>query len=114
MKRTVCLLAGFILLSHGVLFGALSRQIVAYDIKARLFPDTKTVKASELLTWTNDSAAPVSELQFHLYMNAFKNNRTTFMKESGGSHRGFKIHHGQKDRRRRRTRPHGVHDLHPP
>ena len=26
----------------------------------------------------------VSELQFHLYLNAFANNRTTFFTESGG------------------------------
>ena len=31
---------------------------------------------------------PWGELQFHLYLNAFKNLKTTFMKESGGSSRG--------------------------
>jgi hypothetical protein len=30
----------------------------------------------------------VSELQFHLYLNAFKNTKSTFMKESGGQLRG--------------------------
>jgi hypothetical protein len=91
MKKTVLLVAGAVLALTGGLSGALSRQVVAYDIKARLVPETKAVEGHEILTWINDSANPVSELPFHLYMNAFKNNRTTFMKESGGAHRGFKV-----------------------
>ena len=31
---------------------------------------------------------PVDELQFHLCLNAFRNNESTFMRESGGVHRG--------------------------
>ena len=31
----------------------------------------------------------MSELQFHLYLNAFKDENSTFMRESGGQHRGF-------------------------
>jgi len=91
MKKTVWLLAGGILLLHAGLAASLSRRVVAYDIKARLVPDAKSVEGHEVLTWTNESAEPVSEMQFHLYMNAFKNNRTTFMKESGGAHRGFRM-----------------------
>lgn len=72
-------------------YGALSRQVASYDIRARLVPPTRTIEAVQRLRWTNASASPVSELRFHLYMNAFKNNRTTFMRESGGQHRGFKI-----------------------
>ena len=95
MKKTVCLLAGSVLLLHAGLIASLSRQVVAYDIKARLVPESKSVEGHEVLTWTNDSESPVTELRFHLYMNAFKNNRTTFMKESGGTHRGFRV---DKDR----------------
>ena len=91
MKKTALLFAAGVLILNGALFGALSRQVVAYDIQARLLPETKTVEGHEILTWTNDSSNPVSELRFHLYMNAFRNNRSTFMKESGGSHRGFKV-----------------------
>jgi hypothetical protein len=68
---------------------ALSQHIVDYRIKARLVPAEKAVIAEETVTWLNNSDLPVSELQFHLYLNAFKNNRSTFMKESGGVHRGF-------------------------
>lgn len=65
--------------------------VVDYQIEARLFPEKKMVEGKEILTWFNDSEKAVSELQFHLYLNAFKNNRSTFMKESGGAHRGFQL-----------------------
>lgn len=72
-------------------FGALSKQIVDYRIQVKLLPETKGLDGRETLTWLNDALVPVSELQFHLYLNAFKNNRSTFIKESGGTHRGFKV-----------------------
>lgn len=72
-------------------YAALSKHIVDYRIKAKLLTKEKAVEGQETLTWTNDSSIPVSELQFHLYLNAFKNNRSTFMQESGGTHRGFEL-----------------------
>ena len=68
-----------------------SKHIVHYQIKAKLLPDEKAVAGEEILTWINDSDRFISELQFHLYLNAFKNNRSTFMKKSKGVHRGFKL-----------------------
>jgi hypothetical protein len=70
---------------------SLSKQIVDYRIKAKLLPEEKVIEGQEVLTWLNDSDVPVSELQFHLYLNAFKNTLSTFMIESGGAHRGFKL-----------------------
>jgi len=64
------------------------RKIVDYDIKVSLDPEAKLVEGSETLKWTNPSDAPVAELHFHLYWNAFRNNRSTFFKESGGRIRG--------------------------
>ncbi len=91
MKRILMtLLAGLAFISLPG-FGALSRQVVDYRIQVKLQPEKKTLAGRETVTWLNDSAVPVSELQFHLYLNAFKNNRSTFMKESGGTHRGFKV-----------------------
>jgi hypothetical protein len=90
MKKAIWgMAAGLVVLNAG-LNGALSRQVASYDIKARLIPSTRTIEATGTLTWVNDSETAVSELPFHLYMNAFKNNRTTFMKESGGLHRGYR------------------------
>ncbi|MFW9835685.1 MAG: M1 family metallopeptidase [Candidatus Thorarchaeota archaeon] len=71
-------------------FSALSKHIVDYRIKAKLIPAEKAVSGEEILTWLNDSEVPVSELQFHLYLNAFKNNRSTFRKDRGGSGQGSK------------------------
>ncbi len=60
------------------------RKIVDYDIKVSLDPETKVVEGVETLKWTNPSDGPVGELRFHLYWNAFRNDRSTFFKESGG------------------------------
>ena len=46
------------------------------------------------LTWTNGSQDEVGELWFHLYHNAFANNRSTHMAESGGRLRGTRIRDG--------------------
>jgi hypothetical protein len=70
-------------------YGALSDHIVHYKIDARLDVEAKTVEGALTLDWLNTSDSPVSDLHFHLYLNAFKNNRSTFMKESGGSLRGI-------------------------
>ena len=66
--------------------GQLSDRIVSYTIKASLdpAPDQKTITGSEHVTWRNPSDVPVSELQFHLYLNAFRDDKSTFMVESGG------------------------------
>ena len=44
----------------------------------------KMLNGKETLAWRNTSTDRVGELQFHLYLNAFKNSESTFMKESGG------------------------------
>ena len=90
MKKSI-ILAFFSLFALGhACLAALSQHIVDYRIKAKLLPEEKAVSGQETLTWLNDSDQPVSELQFHLYLNAFKDSSSTFMKESGGAHRGFK------------------------
>jgi len=68
----------------------LSNRIANYDISARLDKDKKTITAKQTLTWINNAKEPVSELHFHAYMNAFKNNQSTFMKESRTSFLGDK------------------------
>ncbi len=71
---------------------AQANNIANYDLTARLDPVKKTVEGHETLRWTNISTEPVAELQFHLYMNAFRNEKSTFMKESGGQLRGDRSH----------------------
>ncbi|HEV8538624.1 MAG TPA: M1 family metallopeptidase [Bacteroidota bacterium] len=69
----------------------LSPRIANYNIDVRLDVQTRTLKGRETLLWFNKSADTIRELQFHLYLNAFRNTKSTFMKESGVSVRGTKI-----------------------
>jgi len=69
----------------------LSPRIANYDIDVRLDIKKRLLDGHETLKWFNKSSDIITELQFHLYFNAFRNNKSTFMKESGGSSRGFKI-----------------------
>lgn len=64
----------------------LSDRVVSYTMKATLDPakGVKSVTGTERVTWRNPGDSPVSELQFHLYLNAFRDKNSTFMKESGG------------------------------
>ncbi len=76
----------FVLLPVNLL--AQAKPIASYKISARYSPETKEVQGRERLTWLNDSGDAVPELRFHLYMNAFKNTKSTFVRESGGQLRG--------------------------
>lgn len=69
----------------------LSPRIASYDIQVTLDADKKRLAGRETLTWRNASADTIRELPFHLYLNAFKNTRSTFMRESGGQLRGDRI-----------------------
>jgi hypothetical protein len=69
----------------------LSQRIANYAISVTLDTDKKLLHGKETLTWLNTSKDRITELRFHLYLNAFKNTKTTFMTESGGQHRGATI-----------------------
>ena len=69
----------------------LSDRLTQYDISAKLDVERKTIDGKMNLHWKNPSGDTIRKLQFHLYLNAFKNTKSTFMRESGGSHRGFSI-----------------------
>jgi hypothetical protein len=67
---------------------AMSDQIVRYNIAAHLDPAAKTITGRETLVWRNESPDTIPELRFHLYLNAFQNEKSTFIRESGGQLRG--------------------------
>ena len=58
--------------------GPLSPRIASYRIEARLDAPAREVAGTARLTWRNTGTAPVGSLPFHLYMNAFKNERSRF------------------------------------
>ena len=62
--------------------------VVEYTLQATLDGTTSTIDGQEKVLWRNPSGDAVRELCFHLYLNAFKNNRSIFARESGGQLRG--------------------------
>lgn len=65
--------------------------VVEYQIDVQLDPVAKQLAGRQRLTWRNPSGEAVPDLWFHLYLNAFKNSRTTFMRESGGQLRSDRM-----------------------
>ncbi len=61
--------------------GALSPRNANYEIAARLEPGDRSVHGQERIRWRNISANPTSELQLHLYWNAFRNADSTWLRE---------------------------------
>jgi hypothetical protein len=59
----------------------LSPRNANYSIDVRLDHDQRTLTGRETITWRNTSAKPTSELQFHLYWNAWRNDRSTWLRE---------------------------------
>ena len=52
-----------------------------YSIDVSLDPDTRRLDGREVLTWRNITQRATTELRFHLYYNAWKNTRSTWMRE---------------------------------
>src|SRR5258706_7500828 len=67
---------------------ARSARIANYKIDARLDAARHQITATETLTWTNTGASEVDYLPFHLYLNAFKNESSLFMRTTRGELRG--------------------------
>jgi len=65
----------------GELHPARSPRNANYTITARLDPAARTITAAEVVSWRNTTTKPAADLQFHLYWNAWKNARSTFMRE---------------------------------
>jgi hypothetical protein len=66
----------------GVINPPLSPRNANYSIDARLNPSSRTITGSELITWRNISTKTATELQFHLYWNAWRDNRSTWLREA--------------------------------
>ena len=61
--------------------GARSPRNASYDIDVRLDHIARTLTGRETIRWRNSSGNPTSELQFHLYWNAWRNLESTFRRE---------------------------------
>ncbi len=65
----------------------LSERITQYKLDVSLDTAAKTVSGTLEAYWVNNSDDSVPDIQMHLYMNAFRNDLTTFSTESGISPR---------------------------
>ncbi|HSO40000.1 MAG TPA: M1 family metallopeptidase [Labilithrix sp.] len=66
-------------------------KVVDYTLRAKLDPAAHTVHGEGTITWRNVSRTSVSELWMHLYLNAFKNQSSVFMRAPIGGFRGSTI-----------------------
>ena len=64
-----------------ILKEALSERVVNYKMNVELDTDAKTITGEMVLNWKNPSKDTVDNLQFHMYLNAFKNSKSTFFNE---------------------------------
>jgi len=67
---------------------AQSDRTVRYTMNVKLNTETNIIGGSEVLEWRNNTGRAQNQFPFHLYHNAWKNNRSTFAKESGYNLRG--------------------------
>lgn len=59
----------------------LSDRVVSYQIDAELDAAKHAVTGKERMTWRNRSDRPVSHVYFHLYLNGFQNEGSTWFTE---------------------------------
>jgi hypothetical protein len=62
--------------------------VASYTIRATLDADRHIVDGDATIELRNVSSAPLSTLRLHLYLNAFKNDRTLFRRARVGGFRG--------------------------
>lgn len=68
-----------------------AEPVASYTLRAKLDPNAHTVHGEGTITWRNASSKPVSELWMHLYLNAFKNQSSVFMRAPVGGFRGTHV-----------------------
>jgi hypothetical protein len=68
-----------------------AEDVVDYTLTAKLDPSAHAVHGEGTIRWKNTSDAPVKELWLHLYLNAFKNERSVFMREPIGFRTSVKL-----------------------
>jgi hypothetical protein len=59
----------------------LADPVASYRIACRYDAARKRIEGTELLSWKNTGTHPASSIFLHLYLNAFSNNRSSYMRE---------------------------------
>jgi len=63
-------------------------DVVDYALTATLDPVKHTLHGEGTITWRNTSALPTREIWVHLYLNAFKNERSVWLRTPAAGFRG--------------------------
>jgi hypothetical protein len=63
--------------------------IASYAVEVTLDAEAKTLTAHEIVTYVNNTAEPIPDLVWHLYLNAFADESSVFLQEGGAVHRGY-------------------------
>jgi len=72
-----------VLVLGGQALADLPRTDLSYRIRVRVDPGSRRIEGRETLRWTNRSGRPVQRVPIHLYLNAFSNLGSTWMREAG-------------------------------
>ncbi|MBL0197258.1 MAG: M1 family metallopeptidase [Myxococcales bacterium] len=98
MRSSAATAAAFGLVCSALLVGGDARadgsprlDVANYTLKASLDPAAHTLHGEGAIEFTNTSSVAISEVWVHLYLNAFKNQRSVFMRDPVGGFRGSTV-----------------------
>ncbi|MEO6601993.1 MAG: M1 family metallopeptidase [Polyangiaceae bacterium] len=76
-----------------------ANKVASYQIDAKFDAERHRIQGRETIRFVNASRSPVNELWFHLYLNAFKNDKTLFLRSPFGAGRsgGKALEYGYVD-----------------
>jgi hypothetical protein len=69
----------------------LSPRNANYEIDVRLDSETKMLAGRQIVEWRNIQDQPTDELWFHLYWNAWRNDRSTWLLENRSGRRSDRL-----------------------
>lgn len=69
--------------------GPLSPRNASYTMDVRFSPDDHTIAGRQVLRFTNITEHPTAELRYHLYYNAWRNDRSSFLRRAREHGRSF-------------------------
>jgi hypothetical protein len=69
--------------------GPLSPRNANYTMEVRFDPETHRIDGRQVLRWTNITEHPTQELRYHLYYNAWRNDRSSFLRRAREQGRSF-------------------------
>ena len=73
--------------SQGAVPASAASRVASYEIDASLDVERHRVTGRETIRFVNRSTLALNELWFHLYLNAFKNDKTLFLRSPFGTGR---------------------------